>query len=428
MQSEGTYPAEGVHHHFRASDESGDPTPLSRHPWGEMDLGRVQRQGQAEFVVEGPGLLSPCDDPKSAFSERTLHPLVHGHRLRPAIHLQERVPDGGFMTSELLRQPNDDNVAHYVEGTGEKGSQFLWYAYEVPIGVRPARADLEVHRFNGVAEGLFPGDGDQQFSVPLRDLSISAEHPCLLQPSAGRLSLLPGHDGNVGQHRAQMALRALRVPVALVSFRIKPYTPISGRLPGEAVAGVLRTSWKALLAQAFRRYFVNTVFDSTFVSMGIVVASALVPGAGVGTVVGTMFAATLALGISTGTSVYEAEKVEAEIRLRELERAMLTSLDGTEATRVLDVSRYIVVTVNVVAPLAVFLAMAAPFLLSGSMTIFGIPTAFFSVAVAMVVLFTVGWYLARLTGRPAWLKGLRMAGIGVATFGAIWFIQGFVLG
>ncbi len=193
------------------------------------------------------------------------------------------------------------------------------------------------------------------------------------------------------------------------------------------MAGVLRTSWKALLGQAFRRYFVNTVFDSTFVSMGIVVASALVlPAASVGTVVGTMFAATLALGISTGTSVNEAEKVEAEIRQRELERAMLTSLEGTEATRVLDVSRYIVVTVNVAAPLAVFLGMAAPFLLSGSLTIFGIPTAFFSVAIAMVVLFLVGTYLGRLTGRPAWIKGLRMAAIGVATFGAIWFIQGLL--
>lgn len=208
MQSEGTYPAEGVHHHFRASDESGDPTPLGRHPWGEMDLGRVQRQAEAEFVVEGPGLLSPCDDPKSAFSERTPHPLVHGHRLRPAIHLQECVPNGGFMRSELLRQPNDDDVAHHVEGAGEKGSQFLWYMYEVPIRVRSACADLEVHRFNGVTEGFPPGDRDQQFSVPPGNLSISAEHPCLLQPSPGRLPLLLGHDGNVRRHRAQMALRA----------------------------------------------------------------------------------------------------------------------------------------------------------------------------------------------------------------------------
>ncbi|MFQ5986683.1 MAG: hypothetical protein ACE5KQ_04940 [Thermoplasmata archaeon] len=190
------------------------------------------------------------------------------------------------------------------------------------------------------------------------------------------------------------------------------------------MAGVLRTSWKALLAQAFRRYFVNTVFDSTFVAMGIVVGVALVPGTNVGTVVGTMFAATLALGISTGTSVYEAEKVEAEIRLRELERAMLTTLDGTEADRALDVSRYFVVAVNVVAPLAVFAATASPFYLSSSLTVAGIPAAFFSVAVAVAVLFVVGTYLGRLTGRPGLLRGLRMAFIGVVTFAAIWFIQG----
>ncbi|MFQ5553708.1 MAG: hypothetical protein ACE5EW_08370 [Thermoplasmata archaeon] len=190
------------------------------------------------------------------------------------------------------------------------------------------------------------------------------------------------------------------------------------------MAGVLRMSWKALLAQAFRRYFVNTVFDSTFVAMGIVVGVALVPGTNIGTVVGTMFAATLALGISTGTSVYEAEKVEAEIRLRELERAMLTTLDGTEADRALDISRYFVVAVNVVAPLAVFAATAAPFYLSSSLEIGGIPAAFFSVAIAVAVLFVVGTYLGRLTGRPGLLRGLRMALIGVVTFAAIWFIQG----
>ncbi|MFQ5907218.1 MAG: hypothetical protein ACE5JE_00085 [Thermoplasmata archaeon] len=189
------------------------------------------------------------------------------------------------------------------------------------------------------------------------------------------------------------------------------------------MAGVLRTSWKALLAQAFRRYFINTVFDSTFVAMGIVVASALVPGTTVGTVVATMFAATLALGISTGTSVYEAEKVEAEIRLRDLERAMLTTLDGTEATRALDVSRYFVVAVNVAAPLAVFLLTASPFLLSSSLTIGSIPTAFFSVTIAVAVLFAVGTYLGRLAGQTGWLEGLRMAVIGVVTFAAIWFIQ-----
>jgi VIT1/CCC1 family predicted Fe2+/Mn2+ transporter len=48
-----------------------------------------------------------------------------------------------------------------------------------------------------------------------------------------------------------------------------------------------------------------------------------------------------------------------------------------------------------------------------------------AVLVALTVLFSVGAYLARLAGGPQWRKGLRMALIGVLTFGAIWLIQTF---
>lgn len=187
----------------------------------------------------------------------------------------------------------------------------------------------------------------------------------------------------------------------------------------------MRRSWKVLLAQAFRRYFINTVFDSTFVAMGIVVASVAAPTIRISTVVGTMFAATLALGISTGTSVYEAEKVEAEIRLRELEEAMLTELSGTEAKRALDASRYLVVAVNVLAPLTVFALTASPFLLAGSFSLDPVSAAYMAAVLALAVLFGVGAYLGRLAGRRFWFKGLRMVVIGGLTFGAIWLIQTF---
>lgn len=167
----------------------------------------------------------------------------------------------------------------------------------------------------------------------------------------------------------------------------------------------------------------NTVFDSTFVAMGIVIGSSITPEASVRTVVSTMLAASVALGISTGTSVYEAEKVEAEIRLKELERAMLTELSGTEAKRALDVSRYFVVSVNVLAPPAVFGLTAAPFLLADSLVVNTFPAAYVSIAIAIGVLFTVGAYLGRLAGGRSWLKGLRMALLGLGTFAAIWLIQ-----
>lgn len=185
----------------------------------------------------------------------------------------------------------------------------------------------------------------------------------------------------------------------------------------------VRRRWRALLSQAFRRYFVNTVFDATFVVMGIVVAASLAPGTDVRAVLTTMVAATTAMGISTGASVYEAEKVEVEIRLRELERAMLTELADTEAERVLELSRYVVVTVNVLAPLVVLALMAAPLLLTSSLTYQGIPVAYLSVAVAMVIIFGVGSYLGRLAGTPPWRKGVRMLAIGMGAFGVVWLIQ-----
>ncbi len=186
-------------------------------------------------------------------------------------------------------------------------------------------------------------------------------------------------------------------------------------------------SWRVLAGKAFRQYFVNTVFDSTFVAMGIVIGSAFAPGATVRALVTTMLAASVALGISTGTSVYEAEKVEAEIRLKEIERAMLRELSGTEAKRALDTARYLVVLSNVSAPVVVFILTATPYLLASSLHVNGLPVAYISIAVALSVLFVVGAFLGKLSGGTAWLRGLRMIVIGAATFAAIWFVQGWLL-
>lgn len=62
---------------------------------------------------------------------------------------------------------------------------------------------------------------------------------------------------------------------------------------------------------------------------GILAATTAEPDLTVDFALGTMFAACLAIGISTGVSVYEAEYTEGEIRLRRLERAMLSRLEDS---------------------------------------------------------------------------------------------------
>ena len=56
---------------------------------------------------------------------------------------------------------------------------------------------------------------------------------------------------------------------------------------------------------ALRRYFVNTMFDSTFAVLGIIIGSALTADADKGLVIATIITSCVALAISTGSSVYE---------------------------------------------------------------------------------------------------------------------------
>jgi len=102
--------------------------------------------------------------------------------------------------------------------------------------------------------------------------------------------------------------------------------------------------------QLFRRYFINTLFDSTFVVLGILAATALSAEADVDLALGALFAASLAMGISTGVSVYEAEHTEGELRMRRLERAMLSPLKDTDVGREIRFARYAVSLVNFLAP------------------------------------------------------------------------------
>lgn len=176
--------------------------------------------------------------------------------------------------------------------------------------------------------------------------------------------------------------------------------------------------------ELFRRYFVNTLFDSTFVVLGIIAATTAEPNPSAEFALGTLFAACLAIGISTGVSVYEAEQTESEIRLRRLERAMLSRLDNTGISRDLRTSRTAVAFVNFLAPLVVAGVMSLPLLLFvyGVLPTFQVAAAASSV-LGVAIIFSAGYYLGRLTGRNPWIKASRMSVVALLTFGALLAIE-----
>lgn len=175
---------------------------------------------------------------------------------------------------------------------------------------------------------------------------------------------------------------------------------------------------------ALRRYMVNTIFDSTFVILGVVIGSAFASHSDLEIVIGTILTSSVALAISTGVSVYEAESHEQENRVKKIESAMLRSLDGTEVERRSGASASLIAAANFSAPLIVCAVVVAPFVLFGADDMRS--AAMVSVALAISILFVVGAVLGRMSGRNPWVRGTRMAAIGFVAFLVCYFIESLV--
>ena len=172
-----------------------------------------------------------------------------------------------------------------------------------------------------------------------------------------------------------------------------------------------------------RRFFINTLFDSTFMLLGIIVGSAFAgAAAGLNVIIITMLTTSLALGISTGVSVYEAESLEQERKIADLEKALFTDLKDTSIQKTAKYTILIATLINFATPLFSCAVTISPFILV-AMGILPLNIAgWISVALALSTLFGAGVYMGRIGKTNPYKKGLRMV-----AFGVLAFVIGFLL-
>jgi len=176
-----------------------------------------------------------------------------------------------------------------------------------------------------------------------------------------------------------------------------------------------------------RRFFINTLFDSTFMLLGIIVGSAFAGvAAGLNVIIITMLTTSLALGISTGVSVYEAESLEQERKIADLEKALFTDLDDTSIQKTAKYTILIATLINFATPLFSCAVTITPFILV-AMGIVSLNIAgWISVVLALSTLFGAGVYMGRIGKTNPYKKGLRMVAFGVLAF-AIGFLLNLLL-
>ncbi len=175
-----------------------------------------------------------------------------------------------------------------------------------------------------------------------------------------------------------------------------------------------------------RRFFINTLFDSTFTQIGIIIGSAFSPNPSLRIVIGTLVLSSIALGISTGVSVYESETLERERRIIELEKALFRKMDNTTIVENYRTYALIVGVVNFITPLACCAIFLTPLLMATLQLLDLSKASWLSLILGLGILFVAGTYLGRNGRRNPLLKGVRMTMFGLLAFAIGYFIQSLI--
>ena len=173
-----------------------------------------------------------------------------------------------------------------------------------------------------------------------------------------------------------------------------------------------------------RRFFINTLFDSTFMQLGIIIGSTTLVTSylELRLIIGTLVATSIALGISSAISVYESETLERERRTLELEKALFRKLDNTTITGKYKTYAITIALVNFFTPLICCGIVVSPLFFGYFQVIDPIPASWMSVGGALGILFIAGTYIGRLGKGNPFLKGMRML-----VFGIFAFVIGFII-
>jgi len=177
------------------------------------------------------------------------------------------------------------------------------------------------------------------------------------------------------------------------------------------------------IGPVLRRFFINTLFDSTFMQMGIIIGSIFAANPDLRLVIGTLISSSVALGISSGVSVYESEKLERERRVAELEKALFRNLDHTMITENYKTYAIVLSIVNFLTPFMCCGIVIIPLVLAMFRLTSIVTASWASILLALGILFVAGTYLGRLGRQNPFIKGLRMTAFGVIAFVAGFLIQ-----
>lgn len=166
------------------------------------------------------------------------------------------------------------------------------------------------------------------------------------------------------------------------------------------------------ISEIARRYFAMNAFDGALTIIGVVMGNLIAGVENTQIVISTGLSTSVAMGISGLWGAYLTESAEREREIDELSKVTLSEMKDTRVGRASRLAVLIVAIVDGISPFMAAVIILVPFFLAPLF-----PTLqavyFTSLGVALIVLFLLGVFLGRVSGK-SWIGfGLRtvLAGI-----------------
>ena len=166
-------------------------------------------------------------------------------------------------------------------------------------------------------------------------------------------------------------------------------------------------------------------FDGALTMLGFVMGSYVSGLEDARIVLAAGLSMSLAMGVSGFVGAFITEKAERERSVRELERIMLTRLDGTVIDKASKIAILLAAVVDACAPAVAALISASPFVLVLLHILEFEIAVYLSIGISLTFLFLLGAYLGRVAGNSSLVYGLYMLAAGLVTSILIGLIGGW---
>jgi predicted membrane protein (TIGR00267 family) len=181
-------------------------------------------------------------------------------------------------------------------------------------------------------------------------------------------------------------------------------------------------------AEIARRYLAVNAFDGVLPVIGILMGAVIAltyqnPAFVYQTTLLAILGTSFAMFVSGITSSYLTETAEREREIKELEHSMLTNLRDTGLSRAARTTTIVVSLINGLSPSMAALVTVVPLFLPVFTTLPIEVSFYLSISVGLVVLFSLGVFLGRVSKTNVLMYGIKTLAAGVLVILMMWIVS-----